>query len=683
MSTAADVAPIYLEKMDKAEKQTKLVKAANEARGLAMDAVVKANSGHLGIPLGCADLGSILFSSQMIFNPEDPAWINRDRFIESAGHGSMFTYGWLHLCGFDIPMEDIKTFRQMGSKCPGHPEFHNSAKNTPGLEATTGALGQGIANAVGMAAAQKMAAARFNTPEHTIFDHHVWTVVSDGDMQEGVSHEASCFAAHEKLDNLIVLYDDNKMTLDREANYTQSEDIIMRYQALGWETYDIDGHDLDALEETMNAAKSTKNGKPKFIKCRIVIGKGMKATEGKNAAHAAGGIPYVDKTKEDLGLPVDEKFYVSDDTYAFMKGCVARKMEKYTQWTATFEAWKAANPQMAMDLQNGIDDTNMGVDELFEKIPCLESPAEATRKSEGKTIQHIAKLVPTYVTGSGDLHKSCCNIIKEGGNFGTGFDKTYGGRNIFFGIREHAMGAIMNGFAYHGVFKISGSTYLTFEDYMHATVRTACMSNLNRCSYILTHDSVCVGEDGPSHQATENISKLRCVPHLDVYRPCDAEETVAAMVHSVTRKNGPTALIFCRQNLTQMDHIPYMERRRGAMKGAHIVKKEEGALEFIVVATGSEVSLAMEAVADMPGARVVSMPCMEVFDRQSAEYKESILPAACTKRVAVEAGVGGLFYKYASSVMSVEEFGFSAPGEVCMRELGMTVENLQKHIAAL
>lgn len=678
-------APINLDKMDKAEKQSKLVVAANEARGLAMDAIVNAGCGHFGIPLGCAEMGSIMFTSQMMYNPQDPTWINRDRFIESAGHGSMFTYGWLHMVGYDIEMEDIKQFRQMGSKCPGHPEFHNSAKNTPGLEATTGALGQGVSNAVGMAACQKMAAARYNTPEHTIFDHNVWTVVSDGDMQEGISHEASCWAAHEKLDNLIVLYDDNKMTLDNDAGWTQSEDICARYRALGWDTYDIDGHDLDALEATMNEAKSNKNGKPKFVKCRIVIGKGMKAVEGKNAAHSAGGIPFVDKTKEDLNLPVDERFYVSQGTREFLAGIVAGKKEKYNEWKATYEAWKIANPEMAKEVEDGIDDAVMDPQEMLEKIPCLEiTSPEATRVSEGKCIQHIAKLVPNYVSGSGDLHGSCQNYIKGAGDFG-GSDpkKTYAGKNMFFGIREHAMGAIMNGFAYYGLFKISGSTFLAFVDYMKATVRTAAISALNRVSYILTHDSVGVGEDGPSHQPVETYSGLRCLPNLDVYRPGDAEETVAAMVHSVTRKEGPTALILSRQKVPQSNQIPYMIRRRGALNGAYIAKKEEGALELIILATGSELPIAMEVGAEMPGARVVSMPCMEVFDRQSAEYKESVLPAACTKRISIEAGVGALWYKYTNKVVSIEEYGFSAPGPQCLIEMGMSADNLRKEIASM
>lgn len=623
------------------------------------------------------------FLLQMTYNPKDPQWMNRDRFILSAGHGSMFLYSWLNLAGFDLPLDELKRFRQHHSMTPGHPEFPSSEHNTPGIECTTGPLGQGVANAVGFAASEKMAAAVYNTADHTIFDHHVFVLAGDGCFQEGVSHEASCFAAHEKLDNLIVLYDANEVTLDKMAEYTQSEDIIKRYQAIGWETYDIDGHDLKTVEETIAAAKASNNGKPKFIKCNTIIGKGMEETEGTNAAHGEAGVPYVDNAKKNLGLPEGEKWYVSPGTRDFFSEVQQANQAKYDDWQKTYAAWSKANPELAKQLENSINDNVMSADDMIAAIPELKSGAEATRVSGNKIIQEISKLVPHYVSGSADLHGSTRNYINDGGNFGTGFDKSYAGKNLYFGIREHAMGSIMNGFAYHGLFKISGSTFLVFVDYMRATLRVASLSELNRVSYILTHDSIGVGEDGPTHQPVETVSGLRVIPNLDVFRPADAEETVASMVHSVTRKGGPVALIFSRQNLAQNDALPYMDRRAGALKGAYVAKKETADLDLIVIATGSEVQHALKAAADLPGARVVSMPCVELFERQSDEYKESVLPSAVTKRIAMEAGVTGLWHKYASKVVGVDRFGFSAPGDTVMKELGMTAENLSAEIAAM
>lgn len=665
------------------DKMAALATAADEARGLAMDSIAKAHSGHMGLPLGAAEIGAVLYGSQMTYNPKDPTWINRDRFILSAGHGSMFVYSWLNLAGFDLPMEEVKNFRQHHSMTPGHPEFPSSEHNTPGIESTTGPLGQGVSNAVGFAASEKMAEALYNTNDHKIFDHHIFTLAGDGCFQEGVSAEAAAFAAHEKLDNLIVLYDANEVTLDKMAEYTQSEDIIKRYDAYGWETYEIDGHDLETVEKTIAAAKASNNGKPKFIKCNTIIGKGMEETEGTNAAHGEAGVPYVDKAKENLGLPVDEKWFVSAGTRDFFSEVQKTNAAAYDEWQKTYSAWKEANPALAKQLEDSVTDNVMPAEDMIKEIPELKSGAEATRVSQNKVIQEISRLVPHYISGSADLHGSTRNYIDGGGNFGSGLDKTYAGKNLYFGIREHAMGSIMNGFAYHGLFKVSGSTFLVFVDYFRATLRVAALSELNRVSYILTHDSIGVGEDGPTHQPVETVSGLRVIPNLDVFRPADAEETVAAMVHSVTHKKGPTALIFSRQNVAQNDDMDYMARREGALKGAYIAKKETEDLDVIIIATGSEVQHALVAAKDMPGARVVSMPCMELYERQSDDYKESVLPSSCTKRVAMEAGVSGLWYKYASKVVGVDRFGFSAPGDIVMKELGMTAENLASEIASM
>jgi len=665
------------------DKMAALATAANEARGLAMDSIAAAHSGHMGLPLGAAEVGAVLYGSQMQYNPSDPQWINRDRFILSAGHGSMFIYSWLNLAGFDLPMEEVKNFRQHHSMTPGHPEFPNSEHNTPGVECTTGPLGQGVANAVGFAASEKMAAAVYNTDDHKIFDHHIFALAGDGCFQEGVSAEAAAFAAHEKLDNLVILYDANEVTLDKMAEYTQSEDILKRYEAYGWEVFDIDGHDLESVEATIAAAKASKNGKPKFIKCNTIIGKGMEETEGTNAAHGEAGVPYVDNAKKNIGLPEGEKWYVSDGTRDFFKDVQAKNKSTYDEWQETFAAWEAANPELAKQLDDAINDNVMSAEDMIKDIAEMDSASEATRVSGNKVIQEISRLVPHYVSGSADLHGSTRNYINDAGNYGAGFDKTYAGKNLYFGIREHAMGSIMNGFAYHGLFKISGSTFAVFVDYFRPTIRVAALAELNAVSWILTHDSIGVGEDGPTHQPVETVSGLRVFPNVDVFRPADAEETVAAMVSSVTRKEGPTALIFSRQNLDQNEGMDFMARREGALKGAYVAKAEEGDLELIILATGSEVQHALAAAKDMKGARVVSMPCMELYERQSEEYKESVLPASCTKRIAMEAGVTGLWYKYASKVVGVDRFGFSAPGDIVMKELGMSAENLSEQIASM
>merc|ERR1740139_250778 len=402
--------------------------AANEARGLAMDSIAAAHSGHMGLPLGAAEIGASLYGSQMTYHAADPQWMNRDRFILSAGHGSMFIYSWLNIAGYDLPMEEVKNFRQHHSMTPGHPEFPNSEHNTPGIESTTGPLGQGVANAVGFAVSAKMAKGRYNTDDHTIFDHHIFALAGDGCFQEGVSAEAAAFAAHEKLDNLVILYDANEVTLDKMAEYTQSEDILKRYEAYGWEVFDIDGHDLDAVDAALKAAKSSKNGKPKFIKCNTIIGKGMEETKGTNAAHGEAGIPYVDKAKKSIGIPEGEKWYVSDGTRDFFKGVAKKNEATYDAWQSEYASWTSANPALAKELVDSIEDNVMPIDEMMKTIPATNAPAEATRVSGNNAIQEVAKLVPNY---------------------------------------------------------ISGSTFAVFVDYFRPTIRVAALAELGRVSYIL------------------------------------------------------------------------------------------------------------------------------------------------------------------------------------------------------
>mmetsp|Transcript_20793 Transcript_20793/g.26909 ORF Transcript_20793/g.26909 Transcript_20793/m.26909 type:complete len:710 (+) Transcript_20793:64-2193(+) len=663
-----------------------LATAATEARGLAMDSIAAAKSGHLGLPLGAAEMGAVLFGSSMTFNPEEPQWINRDRFVLSAGHGSMFLYSWLHIAGYDLPMDEVKNFRQHHSMTPGHPEFPNSEHNTPGVEATTGPLGAGISNCAGIAAASKMSAALFNTDEHTIFDNHIFCIVGDGCLQEGVSAEASCFAAHEKLDNLIVLYDANDVTLDKMAEFTQSEDVGMRYQAYGWDvTILTDGHDIKAISDALEDAKANDNGKPKMIICKTEIGRGIDEVAGTNAAHGEAGVAYVDDARKNLGLP-DDKWFVSDDTYAFFEERKNQLKEKYTEWQNTFDAWKKANADKAKILQDGIDKVTPSVDELFAAIPEFDTSKNiATRIAGSEVINYIADSVPLYISGSADLHGSTKNYIKGGGDFGVDFGKSYTGRNVYYGIREHAMGCILNGFSYYGLFRPSGATFLVFADYMRAAVRVAALAELP-VQYIWTHDSIGVGEDGPTHQPVETVSGLRAFPNLDVIRPADPEETAGAYVASIDKKTGPTALILTRQNVDILTDAPVDTKRQGVLKGAYIVIKEETDLECIIIATGSEVQHAVKAAKELgKGYRVVSMPCMERFDRQDAAYKEEILPSSCSKRVSMEAGITAPWYKYVGLeglTVGVDKFGMSAPGDIVMTEYGMTPENLIEKVKA-
>jgi len=643
-----------------------LAKAADEARGLAIDSITKAESGHMGLPLGCADIGAVLFGQEMSYNPADPAWINRDRFVLSAGHGSMFIYSWLHMAGYDLSMEEVANFRVKDSKTPGHPEFGW----TPGIEATTGPLGQGVANGAGLAAAGKLAGATLNTAEHTIIDHHVVVLCGDGCLQEGISNEAVAFAGHEKLDNLILIYDSNGVTLDKMAEHTQSEDVRMRFEAQGWEVLEIDGHDLEAITKSYQYAKTSDNGKPTLIVAKTIIGKGIDEIAGTCAAHGEAGVKYADSARESLGLPADNKWFVSEDTRSFFAEHTKSLTASYDEWTTTFNAWAEANP----DKKKMYDDASNGV------IPDLESMMPsftvgdgiATRNAGADVLQPIAKSMPFYVSGSADLHGSNKNYMKEVGDFSK---NNYAGRNFYYGIREHAMGAIMNGMAYYGLFRVSGSTFLVFSDYMRASVRVAALSHLPT-SYIWTHDSIGVGEDGPTHQPVETVSSMRLIPNLDVMRPGDADETAAAYVSSIQRTDGPTALILSRQNLPVLD-VPAETKRAGTMKGGYVLMEPEGEVERIIIGVGSELSMAVDAAAELPGTRVVSMPCVEAFERQSAEYKESVLPAAMkSKTTAVEAGVSIVWYKYADKVQGVDTFGLSAPGDQVYEEKGMTVAKL-------
>jgi transketolase len=661
---------------------------ARDARGLAIDAISACHSGHMGLPLGCAEIGANLWGKNLQYYSGDPLWLNRDRFILSAGHGSMFIYSWLHLAGYDLPLDEVKNFRQHHSMTPGHPEFPSSEHNTPGIEATTGPLGAGIGNAVGMAAAAKLAAAKYNTADHEILDHHVIALCGDGCLQEGVSFEAASYAGHDGLDNLIIIYDANDVTLDKMADFTQSVDHASYFESLGWNVMNIDGHDLTAVDESIVKAKGLKNGKPSIIIAKTIIGKGCEEIEGTNAAHGEAGVAYQDSARKNLGLP-DEKFYVDPETRKFFESRKAELKESYDAWTEKFEAWKAANPDLATDLEAAKSKTTLSIEELSAGIPEYDSSKNvATRQSGSDVLQFIAKLVPQYVSGSADLHGSNKNYINDGKNFGNPKidGKSFAGRNFYFGIREHAMGTMLNGMAYYGLNIPSGATFLVFADYMRAAIRVAALSELPT-SYILTHDSVGVGEDGPTHQPVEATSGLRIIPNLDVIRPADPEEVAGAFIASVDRKNGPTALILSRQNVRTLNEVPVADRRMGTLKGGYVALKETGDLDMIIMGSGSELQWAMDAAKELgSGVRVVSMPCFERFDRQDAAYKEEVLPKSCTKRLAIEAGVSGLWYKYAGlkgKVLGTDKFGFSAPGDTVMEAFGMTASNVVKVAKAM
>ncbi|KAJ1619105.1 Transketolase, thiamine diphosphate binding domain-containing protein [Pavlovales sp. CCMP2436] len=629
-----------------------------------MDGIAAAKSGHLGLPLGAAEVGAVLFGQEMSFNPADSKWLNRDRFVLSAGHGSMFLYSWLHMTGYNLPLEEVKNFRQLNSLTPGHPEF----AHTDGVEATTGPLGTGVANAVGMAAAAKMAAANYNTPEHQLIDHHVFALCGDGCLQEGVSFEAIAIAGHEGLDNFILVYDSNKVTLDKMADVTQSEDTGARFKAMGWDVYDVDGHDMTQITKAVKDAKSTDNGKPKLIIANTIIAKGIDEVAGTCAGHGEAGVKFTKESRAKLGLP-EELFYVSPDTKAFFATRQAEQKSAYAKWQTMFSAWKAANPEKAASLDMAIKQKVPA--DLLDRIPVFKPGKYATRNAGSEVLQPLATALPYYISGSADLHGSTKNLIKNGGDFSK---KNWSGRNMYYGIREHGMGAMMNGFAYYGLNKISGATFLVFCDYLRGAVRVAALTHLP-VTYILTHDSIGVGEDGPTHQPVEAVSALRVIPNMDVIRPGDAEETAGAFVQSVMRTDGPTALILSRQDIPTLDDIPVKTRREGVMKGAYVAIKETGPLEKIIIASGSELHLAYDVAKKLGGGiRVVSMPCMEIFERQTAAYKEEVLPASCVRRVAVEAGVTAHWWKYVGfqgKVLGTDKFGLSAPANFVFDAFGI------------
>ena len=650
--------------------------AANAIRALSMDAVQKANTGHPGAPMGMADIAEVLWTRYLKYNPANPHWSDRDRFVLSNGHGSMLIYSLLHLTGFDLSIDDIKDFRQLHSKTPGHPEYGY----TPGVETTTGPLGQGLANAVGMAVAEKLMAARFNKEGHQIVDHRTWCFVGDGCLMEGISHEACSLAGTLGLGKLNVVYDDNGISIDGEIEGWFTDDTPARFEAYGWHVVrDVDGHDPDAVAAAFDEAVG-ETSRPSIICCKTTIGKGSPNKEGKESCHGAPlGADEIALTREALGWAHDP-FVVPDDVYAHWDARTSGAQAE-AAWQSQFDAYKSDCPELADEFQRRMAgelpaEFLTGVDDFIAQCVANESDV-ASRKASQQAIAAIAPKLPELLGGSADLAGS--NLTLWPG--ATGADASNAeGNYIYYGVREFAMAAMMNGIALHGGFIPYGGTFLIFMEYARNAVRMAALMK-QRAIYVFTHDSVGLGEDGPTHQPVEQLTAMRSTPNLDTWRPCDAVESAIAWKQAILRSDGPSALVFSRQTLPHQ--VGAAERVSDVARGAYILREEQGELEAVIIATGSEVALAIEAAEKLSaagrGVRVVSMPCAEVFERQDVEYRESVLPSHLLARVAVEASHQDWWYKYVGldgRVVGMNSFGESAPGPVLMKEFGFTVENV-------
>jgi len=654
-----------------------LEKVALSARVLAMDAIQEANSGHPGLPMGCAELGAFLYGQALKHDPADPTWLNRDRFVLSAGHGSMFLYAHLHLAGYRIGIEDIKRFRKVGSMCAGHPEFGAA----PGIETTTGPLGQGIATAVGMAIAESMLAARFNSAKRRVIDHYTYVLAGDGCLEEGVSAEASSLAGHLGLGKLIVFYDSNKITIDGSTELSFTEDAGKRYEAYGWQVLRGDMYDWAGLEKLVAQAQAQAEGaKPSLIILKSVIGKGSPNKQGTAGIHGSAlGEEELAKTKAAIGAPAGQKFWVDPAAYAFYEKRRVELAAVHAAWKAEYAAWKAEEPALAGEL----------ADYLASKArKPLDLPAfpkgdkVATRNASGKVLAAVAKAWPNLVGGSADLTGPNVSALPEGGVYGP---SNKAGRYIHFGIREFGMAAIANGIALHGGFRPFVATFLVFADYLRPALRLAAIMK-QPVIYILTHDSVYIGEDGPTHQPVEHLASLRAIPNVRVLRPADAEETAVAWRMAMERTDGPTVLALSRQNLQVFEKAdPEWALSMGL--GAYVVKNTDAAPDTVVVASGSEVNLALAAVdklgspAACAGVRVVSMPSRELFFAQPKPIRDAILPPG-VRVVVAEAGIAMGWERIAKAedILSIERFGESGPGDEVAKHLGFTVEALVKTI---
>ena len=646
--------------------------SVNAIRFLGIDAINKANSGHPGVVMGAAPMAYNLFTKNLRINPAQPNWINRDRFILSAGHGSMLLYALLHLSGFeDVSMDEVKNFRQWGSKTPGHPEFGHTA----GVDATTGPLGQGIATATGFAQAERFLAAKYNREGYNIFDHYTYVICGDGDLMEGVSSEAASYAGLQKLGKLIVLYDSNDINLDGETKDSFTENVRARYDAYGWHTVLVeDGTDLEAIQAAIEEAKTS--GNPSLIEVKTIIGYGSPNKQGTNGVHGAPlGADETVATRQALGWDY-KPFEIPAEVYADFKENVAdRGTEAYQTWTKLVAAYKETYPELAAEVEAIIDGRDP-VDLKPEDFPVLENGfSQATRNSSQDALNVVAEKMPNFLGGSADLAHSNMTYIKTDG---LQDDANRLNRNIQFGVREFAMGTVLNGMALHGGLRVYGGTFFVFSDYLKAAVRLSALQGLP-VTYVLTHDSIAVGEDGPTHEPIEHLAGLRAIPNLNVFRPADARETQAAWYLAAKSKTTPTALVLSRQNLTVEEGTDFNK----VAKGAYVVYENAADFDTILIATGSEVNLAVSAAKELASqggkVRVVSMPSTDVFDVQDAAYKEEILPNAVRRRVAVEMGASQNWYKYVGLdgyVLGIDSFGASAPAPKVLAEYGFTVENL-------
>ncbi len=653
----------------------------NTIRTLSLDGVQKANSGHPGLPLGMAPAAYVLWTKFLRHNPKNPKWFNRDRFLLSAGHGSMLIYSLLHLTGYDLALDELKRFRQLHSQTPGHPENILTA----GVEVTTGPLGQGFANGVGMGIAEAHLAARFNKKGFPVVDNFIYCICSDGDLMEGVSYEAASMAGHLKLGNLIYLYDDNQITIDGSTDLAFTEDRTKRFEAAGWHVSDVaDGNDLKAIEKAIKDAQKIKD-KPSIIRVHTIIGFGMPKAGTSKAHSDAPGEEAVKETKRNLGWPEDKQFYIPKEALAHFRQAVKNGAALEKDWNALVKNYEKADPEMGRAFSEiRSDSLPEGWEKSMPKFDGVE--AKATRAYSGEVINAIADAVPQLVGGSADLKPSNNTYINSSGGFQAG---AYENRNIHYGIREHAMGSAMNGMAFYGSVIPFGGTFQTFSDYNRPAIRLAALSHIQTI-FVFTHDSIGLGEDGPTHQSVEHLAAMRAIPNLAVIRPCDAHETREAWRAALKRNNAPTVLSLSRQKVALIDRKTHADAK-GLHKGAYILAEAEtkagksSTPKLIIIATGTEVGLAMEAReklnAEGTPTRVVSMPCWEFFDAQSAKYKEEVLPSKVTARLVIEAGVSQGWHKYVGSngdTLCVDRFGASAPAEDVFRDYGFTVENVIK-----
>lgn len=655
--------------------------AINTIRFLSVDAVQQANSGHPGLPMGTAAVAYTIWTRHLRHNPANPRWPGRDRFVLSGGHGSALVYSLLHLTGYDLPLEEIKRFRQYGSLTPGHPEFGL----TPGVETTTGPLGQGFANGVGMAMAEAHLAAVFNRPGYTLFDHYVYAIVTDGDLMEGVAAEAASLAGHLRLGKLIYIYDDNNITIEGSTGITFTEDRGARFAAYGWQVlYVADGQDVAAIDHAIREAKA--DSRPSLIVARTTIGYGLPTRAGTAKAHGEPpGNDELNAAKEALGWPVEPRFHIPDEALGLFRQAVADGAAREAEWDAHFAAYRDAYPELAADLARRLaGELAVGWDEGLPEFP-PDTKGMATRASSGKVLNALAERLPELMGGSADLAPSTNTWLAGIPSF----DTDRAGRNIHFGVREHAMGAAVNGMVYHGAVIPYGATFLVFSDYMRPAIRLSALSHLGSIT-VFTHDSIGVGEDGPTHQPVEHLAALRAIPHLLVLRPADANEVREAWKIAIAERQRPTALVLTRQALPTLDRTMYAPAE-GLRRGAYVLADlGQGRPEIILMASGSEVSLIIEAgqalVAAGHAVRLVSFPSWELFTEQDAAYRATVLPPDITRRVAVEAGVSLGWHRWvgdAGRVLAIDRFGASAPAAVVFAELGLTVERVTTAAAEL